>query len=382
MKVRITKRVVDSLKPNADGKRIKVYDDQLTGFGLVVYPTGKKSFFLEYGPRGRQRRLTIGPYGPLTVETARSKAISLLGEVVDGADPLQDREKQRAMPTFSAWADEYLSGVRLRKRQPRHDELHLKRAKERWARTPLDQISRRDVEAMMRNIGEKTPTSANRWLASVRACFAAAWRSDIIQANPAMGIKPFKEGPPRSRVLTDNEMTNLIEEIDKIDDAHVRAAFLLLIETGARKSEVLQARWEDFDLEQALWRIPSPKAGYPQMMPITSSTVELLKGLPRLGEFVIPGPDTEKPRKDLKRPWEDLRKAAELKDVNIHDLRRTYGLHASRLVGLHVASKLLRHSDVRVTERVYAPLGIEELKEAAEQVSTTRANVIPLRRKG
>jgi integrase len=76
-----------------------------------------------------------------------------------------------------------------------------------------------------------------------------------------------------------------------------------------------------------------------------------------------------------------LRKAAEIPDVNIHDIRRTYGLHATRKVGLHVASKLLRHSDVRVTERVYAPLGIEDLRKAAEDVATNRSNVIPLRRR-
>ena len=381
MKSRITKRLVDSLRANDDGKRIKVYDDQLTGFGVVVYPSAKKSFFLEYGARGKQRRLTIGPYGPLTVENARAKAMSLLGEVVDGADPLQERETRRSMPSFAEWADEYLKGVRLRKRQPRHDELYLKRAKERWARTPLDQISRRDVEAFMQSIGEKKKTTANRWLASVRACFAAAWRADLIQSNPAMGIKPYKESPPRSRVLTDAEMKKLVEEINKIDDVYVRGAFFMLIETGARKSEVLRARWEDFDLDQALWRIPSPKAGYPQVMPITESSVDLLRGLPRLGEFVIPGPNPEHPRRDLKRPWEDLRKAAKIPDVNIHDIRRTYGLHASRQVGLHIASKLLRHSDVRITERVYAPLGVDELREAAEDVATTRANVIPLRRK-
>ncbi|HQR44587.1 MAG TPA: hypothetical protein PK598_01065 [Thermoanaerobaculia bacterium] len=62
-----------------------------------------------------------------------------------------------------------------------------------------------------------------------------------------------------------------------------------------------------------------------------------------------------------------------LADVHIHDLRRTFGLHVAKAAGLHVASKLLRHGDVRITERVYAPLGIETLRAAVEK----RSEVLP-----
>jgi len=160
----------------------------------------------------------------------------------------------------------------------------------------------------------------------------------------------------------------------------VRAALLLMMDTGARKSEVLRARWEDMDLDGGLWRIPSPKAGHPQVVPLGESTVELLRSVERMGPWVVPGRDPARHRADLKRPWEKVRAGAGLDDVTIHDLRRTFGVHVAKRAGLHIASKLLRHSDIRVTERVYVPLGIEGLREALEETQRERGKVIELER--
>jgi integrase len=100
-----------------------------------------------------------------------------------------------------------------------------------------------------------------------------------------------------------------------------------------------------------------------------------------MGPYLVPGLDPKKPRFDLKRPWEDLCKAADLEGVHIHDVRRTYGLHAARQAGLHIASKLLRHSSVAVTERVYVPLGLDDLRKGTSKVSRERGKVIKMVRK-
>ena len=84
------------------------------------------------------------------------------------------------------------------------------------------------------------------------------------------------------------------------------------------------------------------------------------------------------PRSDLKKPWNQIRKVAELPDVHLHDLRRTFGLRVTRKAGLHVASKLLRHADVRVTEQVYSPLGLAELRKATEVQAKGLAKVFPI----
>ena len=184
-----------------------------------------------------------------------------------------------------------------------------------------------------------------------------------------------RENPPRSRVLSDAEFLRVLKAIEGLRNLHVRLAFNLLLDTGARKSEVLRARWDDIDLEGRLWRIPSPKSNRPQVIPLHESTVTRLKAAQRNGPWLVPGRTPERPKVDLKRSWAQIRREAKLDGVNIHDLRRTFGLHIARDAGLHIASKMLRHSDVRVTEQVYVPLGLDSLREAMEKTHRRRGRM-------
>ncbi len=379
MKAKITKRLVDGTDAPAEGT-VKVYDDSLTGFGLVVYASGKRAFFVEYGAKGQRKRMVLGQYPPMTVEAARQLALTKLAEVAGGGDPLTERQRREKIPTFPVWRDEYMVSVRHRKKRPDHDERYLAWAAARWPSQRLDQLTRRDIGAAMEAVSEKGHTTANRWLASVRACLQAAVRAEYIAENPAALIKPFRESAPRSRVLTDAEFGRVVAAFDALPDPFVRAAFLLLLDTGARKSEVLSAKWEDLDLDAGLWRLPATKSGRPQMVPLAPSTVAFLRTVPRAGPWLAPGRFDDDHRADLRNAWVDVRKAAAIADVTIHDLRRTFGLHVARTAGLHVASKLLRHSDIRVTERVYAPLGIDDLRTAVAGVHGERGKVIDLAR--
>ena len=382
MKMKLTKRVVDALPTPAPGKRVKVFDTVLCGFGCIKRPSGAVSYFIQYGGRDH-RRMTIGRHGRMTVEQARKEARRKLGQAEAGQDPLEERKARRSIPTFGEWTKDYLEDVDRRKKSAGDDHRFLKWAKKRWGKRPLDKITPADVarafEARRKNHGK---VSANRFLASVRACLQAAWRTDRVPENVAMKVKPLPENQPRQRVLSDEELGNVLDALDKHEDPHVRLAFELLLSTGARKSEVLRARWDDMDLEAQTWRIPSPKAGHPQTVPLPRTTVAMLKNTPQVGHWVVPGRWPErKPREDLRGPWLEIRKTAGVEDVTIHDLRRTYGLHVAKTAGVHVASKLLRHSTVRITEQVYAPLGIDDLRKASERTARERAKVLKLQRK-
>jgi integrase len=374
---KLTKRLIDSLAVPANKDRLRVTDSELTGFGVMVHASGRKSFFVRYGPRGQRRTVTLGQYGPLTPDAARNMAMELLGKVAGGVDPLAEQEAHDSMPTFNEWRDTYMVGVEGNKKHPRNDRRYLSMAAERWGNRRLDSLTVADVRKLFEAVTARGHRiNANRWLASVRACLQAAWREDLLQANPAMKVRPNRENPPRDRVLSDDEFRRLLAEVQKIEDVHVRAGFTLLIETGARVSEVLHAQWSDLDLDTGVWRIPSTKAGRPQVLPLAPSTVAVLAGLEHDGPFVVAGRYHDRPRSDLKRPWAKLQTAAKLEDVHIHDIRRTFGLHIARRAGIHVASRLLRHSDIRVTERHYAPLGLEDLRKALD---AREADVIPLR---
>jgi hypothetical protein len=189
MKAHLTKRYIDSLEPPERG-RLNVFDTGLTGFGISVFPSGSRSFFVMYGPSNRRRRMTLGKYGPLTLDRARAMAQAKLGEVVEGGDPLEEREGRRRMPTFGAWVAEYLEDVKRRKKSSKRDEAYLGQAKKLWGSRPLDSLTRREVKAGMERIASQAAkraakrsdgesaatgnTTANRWLASLRACLQHA----------------------------------------------------------------------------------------------------------------------------------------------------------------------------------------------------------------
>ena len=380
-KIRLTKRTVDALPPSERTTFDLYTDTDLPGFGLKVFPSGTKKYFYEYGEHGKRRRMTLGAHGPLTPDQARKIAKDRMAAVVQGRDPIEERRARREMPTFGSWVDTYLEEAARRKKSVRDDRSYLGQARKRWGSRPLDQLTADDVHKMMQQMSKGHPIRGNRWLASVRACLAAAWRLDLVEANPAMKVKLNRENPPRARVLSEDEMQRVLAAIDHLEDPFARTGLLLLILTGARASEVLRAQWADIDLDDATWRIPSPKAGHPQVVPLHTEAVSLLRDLPRLGPYLLPGRDKERHRVDLKRPWAAVLKGAEVEDVHLHDLRRTFGLQVARTAGLHVASKLLRHADVRVTERVYAPLGLDDLRAGLEKAAEARGNVVPLRKK-
>ena len=162
-------------------------------------------------------------------------------------------------------------------------------------------------------------------------------------------------------------------------DPHVRCAFWLLIGTGARRGEVLNARWDDLDLEHATWRLPDPKGGKPQLILLSEPVVAMLRDTPRVegSPWLIPSTrDPQKHKYDLHREWAELRAAAKIDGAVIHDLRSTFGARIARQAGLHVAQKLLRHRDITVTESVYAPIDEDTLREALK----ANDEVVPGRR--
>jgi integrase len=120
---------------------------------------------------------------------------------------------------------------------------------------------------------------ANRFLASVRACMQEAYRKGHIESNPVFRIRGLPERPPRERVLSDDEFKRILEAIDKIADPFIKAAFTLLVQTGARLSEVLHANGGTMTLSRGCGRC-STKAGKRQCFRYAELR-KLLAELPR-----------------------------------------------------------------------------------------------------
>ena len=151
----------------------------------------------------------------------------------------------------------------------------------------------------------------------------------------------------------------------------------MLILTGARKREVLDARWADFDLERRSWRIHTTKMGRPRHVPLSEGAVALLNSMNRYKDcpWAFPNPKTLKPYVSIFYSWNTARKAAGLKDVRIHDLRHSF---ASFLVNagrtLYEVQLLLGHTQIKTTAR-YSHLTKDTLLAATNSVNTALGGV-------
>jgi integrase len=150
---------------------------------------------------------------------------------------------------------------------------------------------------------------------------------------------------------------------------HTAAALRLLLFTGCRLREILHLKWVHVDIERGLLFLPDSKTGRKTVV-LNAPALAVLAELDRTGPHVVPGDDPEKPRADLKRPWEAVSKRAGLDGVRLHDLRHTYAsFGAGGGLGLPIIGKLLGHTQASTTQR-YAHLDNDPLRRATESIGS------------
>jgi integrase len=398
---RITKRTINAL--NADSREFTVWDEAVSGFGVRVRPTGAKSYVVVYssgaGRGAPVRRYTIAAVGKITPEHARARAKVILGAVAHGHDPASQKTAERGTPTVAELADWFMTEHVRTKRKPRTAEFYqdiLDRiVKPALGATKADKLTRLQVTRLHSSRSE-TPFQANRTLAVVGSMYAFAGRAGILPegTNPARGIDKFTESR-RERFLTGEELERLggaIREAETtgipwmVDESnptakHVAknerytkialsaaAALRLLLFTGCRLREILHLRWEHVDFERGCLFLPDSKSGRKTVI-LNAPALSVLNGLERIGPYVVPGDHPERPRHDLKRPWDAITKRAGLAGVRLHDLRHTYAsFGAGGGLGLPIIGRLLGHSQAATTAR-YAHLDNDPLRRASEAIA-------------
>jgi len=364
---RLTKQLIDET-PFPPAGQVFVRDAALPGFALRV-TKGRKSFILEKRIRGRMRRLTIGPYGPLTLDQARKVAATHVGAIAQGADPAQVRQDRLHEPTFGDLTEQYLARHAPHKRSARDDRGMLETHLAVFRTRKLTDLNRNEVARLHAKVGETAPYRANRVVALLRKMFNLArdWGLSTGE-NPATRIQFFKE-ESRDRFVQPEELPRLFQAIAEEADPTVRAVLLTALLTGARRAEVLTMRWDDLSLTRAEWRIPHTKAGRPHLLPLPHALVAMLRSLPRVEDmpYVFPGQNGVGHLQNMKRAWDRIRVKAGIHDVRFHDLRRTVG---SWLAGsgesLHLIGKVLNHRDVSTTA-IYARLNLDPVRQALER---------------
>jgi Arm domain-containing DNA-binding protein len=169
--MRLTKREIDRLKhTGTDGGPVTHWDAALPGFGLRVYASGTKTFVLSYRADGRKRLITLGGYGTLTLEQARSKALREKARILDGGDPLETRQQNRAAKTMAALSESYLSRTAAHKKSGDADARRIRSwILPKWGNRLIKSLRRDEIAAEHAEIGERIGRyEANRRLALLR----------------------------------------------------------------------------------------------------------------------------------------------------------------------------------------------------------------------
>ncbi len=380
---KLTKRVVDLTRHPTEGQ-VFVRDTELKCFALRITP-GCKTFIVEKKIDGRAKRMTLGTFPSITVEQARKLAQEKIGLIASGRDPSAEKQARRHAPTFAELERLYLERHAVHKKSAGNDVTLLNLHLAGWRSRRLSAITRADVSTRHADMGATgSTTNANRMIALVRSMFNLAQDWGLHPgANPAARIKLFKE-TKRDRFVTAKELPKLWKALQHEPNPYVRGAFFVGLLTGARRSEVLTMRWDDLDLQQAIWRIPDTKADRPHTIPLPIPVIEDLLKLPRLegNPFVFCGRWGRSHLINVSKPWRRIRKEAGLEDVRIHDLRRTLG---SWLVAagasLPLIGKALNHSNQETTA-IYARLQLDPVRAALDANAAKMLTVIEQAEKG
>lgn len=267
-----------------------------------------------------------------------------------------------------AWYVETCS--RPHKKTWKRDEDNIRRHLPPVASWPISRLTRQELRAIHAKIGETSGhSSANHVLALVRTVFNRATENEKWDgANPAVGIKPFRE-KSRDRRLMPGEIPAFFDAVMRQPNAEFRDFILLALFTGARKSNVLAMRWDQIDLVGRTWRIPETKNGTPQTIPLGDPEIEILtaRKAGAKSPWVLPSDASKTGHLPCGwRRWKNLVKDAGLPpcDLRIHDLRRTLG---SWMVDtgatLAVIGQALHHKSPSATA-IYARLSLDPVREA------------------
>jgi len=412
---RLTDVMVRHLPVPNQGATI-TYDREVPGFGARVTAKGARAFILNYMSNGRERRMTIGQFPTWSSTAAREQARSLRRKVDAGIDPMEERAAEEAE------AIALRSAPTVRDLFTRYEAEHLPRKAPRaaaddrsmWQNIVLPRIGETkvalvtpaDIDALHAEISKTRPVRANRVVEVVRKAFNMAirwgWRPD----NPAMGVRRNPE-EKRARYLSPTEVLKLSEALAKHAEQSSADAIKLLMLTGARRSEVLSARWDMFDLDTGVWVKPSAhtKQRKEHRVPLSAPAVQVLQEIlarakaqaeaaeTSISPYVFPGHDG-KPITDIKRTWLSVCRNAGLAEqvehrtkdgktvmtdsgqpemvwqatVRVHDLRHTYAsILVSHGLSLPIIGALLGHTQPQTTAR-YAHLQDDPLRAATEHV--------------
>ena len=349
----LTDTKVAAIKPPAAGQE-EHKDSKVTGLRLRVGAGGKKTWIVRARAGQKVINKKLGSYPAMKLAAARAAAEAILEAIArDGTTEAADR-------TFGAVASAWIDKVAKPKNDSwRQQERRLERhVLPTWRDRKIAEIRRADVRELIEGLeGDVLP---NRVLTLIKTIFRFALSRDWIDSSPVEGIEKPKQESERDRVLDMAETKRVWDAAGLLGYPFGHFVRVLQL-TAQRRTEVAAMRWLDVDLEAAAWtlRTADTKSERMHLVPLSAPAVEILRTLPRLGEYVFTtGGDTHISGYAKGKGRLDTFIAAvggKLEPWTLHDLRRSAATHMVRLgVPEEIVGRVLNHAPKGVTAKVYA----------------------------
>jgi integrase len=299
----------------AEGRPRERYTDA-GGLYLEVQPTGAKHWRWKYRFGGKEKRLAIGTYPAVTLAQARRARDEAREKLRGGTDPVQAKQDAKlaarvAIATnFEAVARAWHENWKGPK-SPRHADYVLARLEgdvfPALGRKPIAEITAPQILAMAKKIESRGALDiARRAWQTCGQVFEFALANGIVERNPTKDVRPGAALKPRKKEhfarVEAKELPELLRKIESYPGAvYTRMAMKLMALTFVRTGELIAAHWDEFDLDEAEWRIPAErmKMRTPHIVPLATQAVDLLHSLHELrglSGLLFPGErDHEKP---------------------------------------------------------------------------------------
>lgn len=397
-------RVIAAAKP-IGGKRTRYRIEGVEGLWLDVSATGNRYWYVRYQPGGRESRTErwyrLGDASSVGLADASARARDILTDAyAKERDPHAERAAKRSETLtfgdlYQDWYDRHAEPSLAR--APTDQSIYRTHLATGLARQRVSTLKRADIGKLRDKVAKHSgPISSNNVLTLINRVLNWAVDEGVIEFNPASRLRKVGQVKPRERVLSEDDIVkfwNALAGMETMTGAHMaqgeagrmlspatRSVLRLLLLTGQRRSEIVQAEKSELELNIAepVWTIPGErtKNGLLHRLPLCPrAKAEFAKAVaasPQSSRYVFPSPVSKDDEPILAttvtRAMDRLVTQLKISKVSPHDLRRTVGTEMARLgLPVHVRSLVLNHSPMSrgITDAVYNRYAYDKEKREA-----------------
>ena len=307
-----TERKIQNVKPTS--KQFKLFDGK--GLFLLIHPNGSKYFRWDYTYEGKRKTLALGVYPETTLKQAREERLEAQKTLREGQDPIEVKKELKAKKQNQKKSEQLKQKLSFhnvamewwQRQSGNLTENHgqeIRRSLENHVFPKIGHLQITDIpskavkEILLGLESEGKAETAHRIHQRIRSVFQYAVMQEWTDRNPAADLHkllaPVKSEPMKALPL--NEFPDYLRRLDGDHrDFHLvtRAGMKLMVMLFVRTRELIEAKWEELDLENEIWRIPAErmKLGVEHLVPLPKQALVLFNELKQFrgeSEYVFPG---------------------------------------------------------------------------------------------